>query len=442
MVSGLVSSKTSREGLNDIDFITYEIVTSKQSPSQQFKKLKSLHFKTAKYIDTYSLTIQELSETLIQFKEESDYDLDGLIVHSDHPYTRNTSGNPDYMFAYKMRCDDDIHETRVKHIEWNVSKWGYLKPVAIIEPVITQSVTISRVTAHNARYIVDNNIGVNSIIKVTRSNDVIPYITEVVTPTTPDLPDNYYWDKNHVNIISNQTSDMMCIKLLSDFFSKLNIKHVSEATVSKLVSNGLDTFIKIIKADKKRLLEIPEFKDKSAERIYTNIKEGLKNIKLSLFLGASSVLGYGIGTRKVEALLTQIPDLMTIYKTKTKTELLNLITSVQGFSVKTATKIISNLPNADKLLQETKDYVTFESKKEPSSSSLLDYKIVISGFRDASLEKTIIDNGGKVISAVSKNTTLLIVSDKNSDSSKITKAKSLNIPVYDREEFNKFLSSK
>lgn len=440
MVSGLVGAKSFRQGLNDINFIPYEIIYSLSPtslrPSQQFSKLAQTGFQTAKYFSLSTPpSLTSLTNLFLETKNTSLYELDGLIVQADTPYTRNTSGNPDYLFAFKTRLEEDSYETVVDHIEWNTSKWGYLKPVAVVKPVVLHSITLSRATAHNAKYVVSNNLGKGSIITVTRSNDVIPYITNVLSPTSPDLPQvPYIWDKNEVNIISHQDLATIRIKILSDFFSKLGIKYVSEATVQKLINNGLDTFIKIIQADKDRLLQVPEFQDKSAERIYTNIKQGLTGIKLSTFLGASSVLGYGIGRRKVETLLNGIPDILTIYKNKSKEELISLICDVQGFSVITATKIANNLKYADTLIQKTKDYVSFLSIQK-TSSSLENQKIVMSGFRDKRLEDSIVQAGGKVTTTVSGNTTGVIVVDKNSESSKVEKARELGIPIYDKEEF-------
>ena len=51
------------------------------------------------------------------------------------------------------------------------------------------------------------------------------------------------------------------------------------------------------------------------------------------------------------------------------------------------------------------------------------------GVRDAELQKHIEDNGGKVVSGVSKNTTHLVVDDLNTSSSKAKKEKELNIKL-------------
>ena len=65
--------------------------------------------------------------------------------------------------------------------------------------------------------------------------------------------------------------------------------------------------------------------------------------------------------------------------------------------------------------------------------------VCMSGFRDNDLEEFIQQNGGNIVSGVSKKTTHLVVKDKSATSSKISKAQSLGIPILSIEEFSKFI---
>lgn len=442
MVSGLIGGKTARKGLEDVNFVTYEIVGDNMpKPSEQLKKLTKLGFMVVKYklLDRNDLTMNIMAELYLTFRDKSIYELDGLIIQSDLPYDRNISGNPEYMFAFKMLIEDSIHETTVKYIEWNISKWGQLKPVLIIEPVESSGITMNRATAHNAKYVKDNNLGPGAVIKITRSKEVIPYIVQVIVQASePQMPViEYTWDKTHVNISIKKYDNTMCIKLISEFFAKLGIKHVSEATISKMFANGLDNLIKIIGASKKRLLQVPEFQDRSVERIYTNIHNGLQNVKISTVLGASGVLGFGIGRKRMDALLLDIPDILDVYKTKSRSELRDLIMRIDGFSDITTTKIVGNLKYADLLIRKLSKYATFQEETR-ISDSLKGQKIVMTGFRNKMLEDDIIQRGGKVVGSVSKNTTILVVSKKEGKlTGKLAKASELDIPIYTIEEFTK-----
>lgn len=442
MVTGLIGSKTAREGLSDIHFVSYEIVgDSMDCQSSQLSKLKKLGFEVVNYTKLSLLDIETLSTFFVQYRTESQYTLDGIIVQADKEYDRNTDGNPDYMFAFKMLKEEDIHETRVIDIEWNVSRWRQLKPVVIVEPVETGGITMKRATAHTAKFVEENKLGPNSIIKITRSKDVIPYIVEVVKSTKAKMPDiEYEWDKNHVNILSLEDDDNIEIKSITSFFEKMKVKHVSEATISKMYQHGLNTIFKILETDEKTLLEIPTFKKLTVNRILTNIKSSLQNMKISTVLGASGIFGLGIGEKKVDSLLLALPNIFEEYKKHSKEDLIKKIECVEGFSTITAEKIVDKLEEAKKFLDNMKRFGTFKVE-ERVSDSLQNKKIVMTGFRDANLEKEIKERGGQCTGSVSKNTSYLIVADKNSTSEKIKKARDLGITIMSKEEFMNYLKN-
>jgi DNA ligase (NAD+) len=157
-----------------------------------------------------------LVEKLVEFKQDSPYEIDGIIVQADIKYTRNTSGNPDYAFAFKILSE--VAETTVINVEWNISKWGALKPRVEIEPVELAGVLITYATGFNAKFIKDNEIGPGSRILITRSGDVIPYILKILTRTEADMPTiEYVWNETGVDIIS-ENPDEMCIKRMLSFF--------------------------------------------------------------------------------------------------------------------------------------------------------------------------------------------------------------------------------
>ena len=269
---------------------------------------------------------------------------------------------------------------------------------------------------------------------------MIPFICGVVKGCDelkyPDI--KYKWDINNVHLTVVDTSvevlDEMKVKLFSKFFKKMGIKHVSNETVSKMYYSGLNTLLKIIGATKNDLMNI--FKDKSATRVYDNIRDGLKGVKIAALLGASGAFGYGIGSRKVEALMADIPDICCgrMNRDEMKIRILN----VSGFSELTAEKVISNIDNAIYFIDEISKYVTFDLDTRVSDS-LVGLKFCFSGFRSKELEQNITDRGGKTVTSVSKSTSGIIVNGSLT-SSKVTKAVSCGVLVYTKEEFiKKFL---
>jgi NAD-dependent DNA ligase len=74
------------------------------------------------------------------------------------------------------------------------------------------------------------------------------------------------------------------------------------------------------------------------------------------------------------------------------------------------------------------------------SSVLKDKSIVLTGFRDKELKEIIAKHGGKVTDSVTKKTFAVIAKDKNEESTKISKARSLEVKIYDKEEFLNILN--
>jgi len=453
MVSGIVGSKSFRDGLNDVDFIAYEIIDrnlDKLKPSQQLKILKELGFEIV-YNRTYeNIDIENLEEELIYSKNNSIYEIDGIIVQPDAEYERNISGNPKYAFAFKMLIGDNIIETEVEDVEWNTSKWGILKPRIKVKTVHLNGVNINYTTGFNGKFIYDNKIGEGSVIKITRSGDVIPYIVEVVKSSKfPKMPENFKWNESKVDVLIDNNNisetDEMNIKMITSIFEKLNVKFVSEKTVEKIYNEGYKTFLDIIKMKKEDLLKIKGIEDKLATKIYENIRNGLSEMTVPLLIGASGVLGFGIGVKKINALFEGYPEILEEYNIIDKEIIIKKIVNVEGFSDKTANKIYENLENANKFLKDVTPYIRWkiemvkniEKEKTLENSLLKDKKICFSGFRDKELEKEICEKGGKVTTSVSKNTNFLIVKDIEDDSGKIKDAKKNNVEILQKDDFIK-----
>ena len=440
MVVGLVGAKTIRNGLQDIEFIVYEIIgdNTMPKPSDQMSTLKKLGFTTAiSNIAVIQNNMDDLIHIHNKFKKKSEYDIDGIIIQSNVSYDRNTNGNPSYLFAFKVNSEESIFPTTVLDIEWSVSSWGQIVPVAIIDPIKLPGNTIKRVTVSNAGLMKSKGIGPGAIINVTRSKEVIPFIVSVSTICEefkwPDI--EYEWDENgvHLNVVNadEKILELMRVKMFAKFFHKMGIKHVSRQTITKLYSHGFDTLLKIIAVKEKDLVKIDGIQEKSAERIVTNIRDGLKGVKAPELLGACGVFGFGVGRKRVIALMADIPDLLSTSKKGLKKRVLK----VEGFSEIMADKVVENIDYAIQFIDEISKYVSYVDDTRVSDV-LVGKKFVFSGFRSKELEKHIQDRGGKTVTSVSKKTSGIIVASKNVKSTeKVEKSISLGISVYTKDEF-------
>lgn len=442
MVTGLIGSKTVKEGIQYVEFVAYELITVGKTikPSEQLEYLDKLGFTTVWREIVTSFNIDSLMETVVRSKEISNYEIDGIIVQSNSSYERNTSGNPQYAFAFKMRLADNLISAKVLGVEWNVSKWGVLKPRVEIEPVQLGGVTISWATGFNAKFIVEKSVGVGAIIEITRSGDVIPYIVRVVKnakePDMPTIP--YAWNETGVDIQTNEYEDEMVVKRIASFFAELGIKHVGEKNVQKMYESGYDTLLKIIMASKNDFEKVPGFGKKMAERSWDNIHNGLKDLSMPLVLGASGVFGIGLGSKKITTLMNDFPDLLDVCGTMKNEDILERIIKVDGFSYITAKKVVDNLAEAKKFIVDIRQFATFKEKsvRQTLSSDMYNMKIVLSGFRDKKLEEDIVARGGKVTTTVSKQTSILVVASVDTEpSGKAAKAKEFGVQIVQVKDF-------
>ena len=180
--------------LDKVDFIAYSIVNSNLPKTKQFQILRKLGFKVPDYkvIRVRQVSDKNLS-TLdkVLRTDQSDYAADGLVVELDDTRIAKNLGtdaknNPKAARAFKPPTQ--AKETTVDHVEWNVTKEGYLNPTVVIEPVELAGVMVSRAAGKNAKNIKKLGIGPGAVVSITRAGDVIPDILSTIKPVKPNLP--------------------------------------------------------------------------------------------------------------------------------------------------------------------------------------------------------------------------------------------------------------
>jgi len=446
MVSGIVNSKTvDVNAAKDIDFVAYEIVEPWMTFYEQFKHLEKYKIKTVYHVKVKNIDMIFLENILKERKESSEYECDGIIFVHNSPNIRSHGVNPEYALAFKNLAESETAIVKVIKVEWHISKHGYIKPRLLLESTKLSGVTIKHVTAFNAKFIKDNIIGPGSEIKLVRSGDVIPHILEVTKKSkNAQMPDyNYSWNESGVDIIATNKSDEQLIKELTNFCQKLDIKNISEGIITKFVEAGIDSIDKILNVKKEDLQNVENFKDKMVQKIFLHISERIKTITLLDLMVASNKFGHGLGERKIKKILDIHPDIIYLYIEMPAKKLIDLIIDIEGFDMITAKKFVSNMPHFLELLNQIpeniQEQILLELPTDNIVSNKMDgFKIVFSGFRNKDWEKHIIENGGSIITAVSKNTTLLVSTQSDIEentNSKIKTAIKLNILVLNKEDF-------
>ena len=442
-VSGVINSKKiDKKKIKNIDFVAYEVIKPSLKPSKQMKFLETIDVKAVLY-DTMKhdeLTNSNLSEFLIDWRDSYSYTIDGVIVSNDKIYERKNE-NPKHAFAFKMVLSDQVAEAKVLDVLWTPSKDGYLKPRIKIEPITIGGAKIEYATAFNGAYVENNKIGIGAVIRLVRSGDVIPHILATITPATvskmPDVP--YKWNESHVDIllIDALNNEIVKTKNITNFFNGLDIAGLGEGNVKRLMKSGFDSIPKIISMTESDFLTVEGFKEKMASKLYNNIHEKLDNLSLIQLMVVSNLFGRNMGEKRIKEVLNNFPNILI--SNETEEDKIKKVRALKGFAEKTSSLFVKNIPKFLQFYKETKLKVDLFEKKPTTKNEngkFYNKKIVFTGIRNKELEKKILLEGGEISNSLTKNTFLLIVKNKDEETTKTQKAKKLNIRIMTIDEFN------
>ena len=438
VVAGLLHSKDPNVRVAEcLDFVAYELIEPKMDYQDSLEYLRKIGISTIDYniIGKEELTLEYLSNYLIRRREESPYVIDGVVVRENKFHPIISGKNPKYSFAFKTIHTHEQAEVIVSHVEWNVSKDGYIIPLVHFNPVYIGDVKIKQATGHHANNIKENVIGPGARIIIIRSGDVIPYILKVLSPAAngkPQFPEiEYEWNETGVDIRVKKgtVNDAQQLSQMVHFVNTLDIKYVAEGMVKKLFDSGVQTIPQLIGLQKSDLLLIEGIQEKGADKIYKSIQSRMKSVTCEELMVASNLFGRGFGLKTIQLIIQEHPEIL-------KLTLLKELKPIKGVGPKTAKQFIEGLPIFYEFLKElgiTKCKAPKKVVVEPTEAShaeeIKGKSFVFTGFRNKEWEEKIVALGGKLSSSVSKNTFLVVAADMNDTSAKVTKGKELGILI-------------
>jgi NAD-dependent DNA ligase len=457
LVSGIINSKSIDQKAKDLHFVTYEVIKPSLKPSEQMDKLKVLKHEVVKNKTIPEISNDILSDILVDWRKNYDYEIDGIIVSDDKIYPRK-SGNPEHAFAFKMVLSEQMAEAKVIDVIWTPSKNGYLKPRVRIEPVNLSGVNIEYATGFNGKFIEDNKIGIGAIIQIIRSGDVIPHIKSVTTPAeTPKMPlVPYKWTDTKVDIVLENVSEDITVreKNITAFFVGLEVDGLSSGNVKRLMNSGFDTVPKILHMSKSDYEKVEGFKDKMIEKIYNGIKEKVNLASLLDIMVASNLLGRGLGERKIKPILEAYPNILISEENDEKK--IDMLKSIKGIGKENADSFVKNIPSFMEFLKECNlegklktnslrsshiienngENKEFKDKIEVDNTNpLYGKKIVMSKIRDKEIIEFLKTKGAELDDNIRKDTFVLIIKSKEDISNKTKYAREHNIPIMSPSEF-------
>lgn len=469
-VAGFINRDEAPDDIRYASFVRYGVDEYSLSHWSTFTNLlEDLSIKYAQMTNTpnetnylfFTTTVQELTEDMLTglFNAwQHEFYIDGLVIYINDLSLwkvigrQQTTGNPLYAIAYKHPNFTESFETTVKGVDWKISKAGALKPVVNIEAVDTGDCTMENPTGYNARYIFNNGIGVGAKIIVTRSGGVIPKILNVIEEAPvevmiqqrndllycPDCGQPTIWNESSAELIcTNPNCPGIQLAKIIHFYTTLDAEQMGEETIAKMFRAGYNTLRRILDISFEELTLIDGFGESIANTVLDTNKRIRNGVEITKLMHASDCF-QGIGQVKAKCILLDLPesDRLAIINGFAHTDdgfdqtpwFLKQTKTIQSF-LKGLTPFY-NFVAANKL-----KFLPMEEPIKPVGNKYAGMKVCFTGIRDKVLEQAIIAQGGVIVSGVSKKTTHLIVADLASTSSKMAKAKELNIPIFTVESF-------
>lgn len=389
------------------------------------------------------------------------YPTDGLVFEINSSEISKRLGSTAHHECCRMalKWEDELHETKLKDIEWSTSKTGLINPIAVFEPVDLDGAITSRATLHNISYIEDLQLGIGDTIQVYRANMVIPKVHNNLTMSnTWELPNKCSCCGGKVKICNNNGSKTLhCInnnckaKLLGKlvhFVSKnaINIEGLSEQTLQKFIDLGwINNFIDIYNLNKHvpEMSQLEGFGKRSASKLISAIENSRKTT-LSRFIYALSIPLIGKSASKT--ISKYFKDSYEEFIKAWSCGFGFFWTQLNDFGKSMHTSMANYYLDNYDMIKELRKEFYFESNDNSKSNIDLSGKIfVVTGAlsyyknRDE-LINSIEQLNGKVSGSVSKKTSYLINNDVNSKSGKNKKAIDLGIPIISEKDFVNMIS--
>lgn len=416
------------------------------------KELSSWGFETAlfgtsTYSDSIVLPNQIINhfETIKEERKKLDFEIDGIVFRANNilDYSRlgNTSHYPRGMIALKF--ENQVEETELLDITWQVGRFGTLTPVAELAEVEIAGAKIKRATLHNMSFLEEMGVNIGDIVELERAGDVIP---KVVGISEKKNFDDYIIPENCPSCdaaISKRDLFLYCINPMCRDMVVQNLLHWLKALEIK--GAGIKNMEKLY--DNKVITRVTNFYDsstfkgnfvsilgKNGSKLFHAIRNK-KEIPLHQFLYG---LGFDALGRSMSKKLAKQFETFDDIKKITYDQFLEM----DGIAEITADKLFSNIqPSAfDKFLNRHGYTIINENFQEKVIT--MKGKVYVTGsvpnMKKKEVEEFIKSKGFDWSSSVSKKLTYLVTGDK-AGQAKLTKAEKIGVTVISWEEFLKVI---
>ena len=413
-------------------------------------------------LDSNAEILEEEIDCLSDSAAFAEIPIDGIVVAYDSvKYGESlgaTAHHPRNSIAFKFY--DDRNQTILRDVEWKTTRTGLVNPVAIFDTVQIDGTDVSRASLSNVSIIEELELGYGDEIEVIKANMIIPMVSENLTRSgTVIIPDNCPSCGEKLEIVNSSGRKTLkcrnrdCPAIVVDRFKHfagktgLDIAGLSEKTIQKMVDKKVigDNLYDIFNVTYEELLTLDGFSTISAAKLIDSIKKS-KRCRLENVLVAIGIPEIGKSTAKLLA--------EKVYGFQNDGSLLSrrvkehpLSTFIQmceqcfvwskfdgiGNTVETAINVYV-IEHKEEFSVLANYLCIEESNTTTNKNSIAGNTYCITGSLEVFKNRNeliafIEENGGKVVSSVTKKTNFLICNDKSSGSSKLKKANVLSVPV-------------
>ncbi len=431
------------QGAEHLTVLFYDVADHVDVPTVEarFAMLRKLGLATPR---TFKGTIDDVLALYARYGSELraglDYEIDGLVVYVDSLHAQELLGElnrrPRGAVAFKFASPAKV--TRVVQIAWETGPSGRVTPVAIVEPVELAGATVQRTSLHNAANVRALGVGVGDEVLVSRRNDVIPYLEEVVEkrgtpaepPTTCPTCGSALLVEGEYLLCRNAACQALVEGRIHNWIEAIGAlewgdKLIQQLVEAKLVREPADLYALSV-AD---IAGLERRGEKIAKKCLDELR-GRLPLTLPVFLAALGIENFALQTARL--LVAAGYDTLDKLLTATEGDLAGLM----GLGPIKAASIVRGLKGRADEIQRLLDAGIVPVRPEQSGPlSGLTFAFTGAATRPrAELTRLVESNGGRVLSGVTKELKYLVIADPASTSSKAVKARQYGTKLITEEE--------
>ena len=395
-------------------------------------------------------SVWEFIEKIAEERDSLPYEIDGIVIKVNDLAVQEELGftvkAPKWAIAYKFPAEEK--EAQLLSVDWTVGRTGVVTPTANLTPVQLAGTTVSRATLHNVDYIAEKDIRQKDTVIVYKAGDIIPAVLRVVeskrvSEEALEVPSHCPSCESELVHFEDEVA-LRCINPLCPaqikeglihFASRdaMNITGLGPAVVEKLFAQNLVKDVAgIYRLTVENLLELENFKEKSANKLYTAIQASKENSAERLLFG----LGIRhVGSKASRILLEKFHDIPKL--SQASQEEIAAIDSL-GTVIAQSLHTYFEQEGSQILLAELQEAgvnLDYLGQKAAADAALSGMTVVLTGklqklTRNQAKEK-LQSLGANVSGSVSKKTDLVVAGADAG--SKLAKAQELGIEIRDED---------